>query len=82
MSALSIPITRFGDRRSVELHIVRDGEISASQRRHQHARATARRQSWGTARTCAALGSVVTVFTMAMVTIVQAFLAVPNLPLP
>ena len=82
MSALSIPITRSGDRRSVELHIVKDGEMSANQRRRQHARATARRQSWATTRTCAALGSVLSVFTMAMVTIVQAFLAVPNLPLP
>ena len=82
MSALYIPITRDDQPNLSRLHVVRDGELPASHQRREHARATARAQSWATARTCAALGSVATVFAIAVATIIQAFLAIPNLPLP
>ena len=81
MSALSIPIPRANQTRSAQLHVVRDGELPASHRR-RHAHGTAGGQFQSAARDCAALGLVATVFTIGVVTIVQAFLAVTNLPLP
>jgi len=68
--------------RSARLSLVTAGDHSAAWNRRAHARAVARGRDWAVARTYAALGAVFTVFGAAVVTVVTAFLAVPNVPLP
>ena len=63
-------------------HVVSDGEVSASFRRRAFARRAARAHSVVAAKTYTALGSMAAVFTAAAVTIVWAFLSIPNTPLP
>jgi len=80
MSALEIVETTGPRRRAQQLHVVREGEVPARIRRRAYAQAVARTQARLATRTYAALGSVAAVFTAAAVTMVWAFLGVPNLP--
>ncbi|MCL2470291.1 MAG: hypothetical protein FWF25_00910 [Propionibacteriaceae bacterium] len=73
------------DRRSAQLprlHVVTDGEVSAHSRRKAFAHAVAATQARSSVRAVAALGSVATVFVTAAATLIWAFLAIPNTPLP
>ena len=82
MSAVEISYEATSTKGMPAFHIVREGEISASNRRRAFARSAARTRGIVAAKTCAALGSMAAVFTAAAVTIVCAFLSIPNTPLP
>jgi len=82
MSAQEISYEAASPTTTPAFHVVRDGEISASFRRRAFAHSVARTQRTVAARTYAALGSMAAAFTAAAVTIVWAFLAIPNTPLP
>ena len=82
MSAQEISYEAASPTAAPAFHIVREGEIPASFQRRAFARNVARTQRMVAAKTYAALGSMAAAFTAAAVTIVWAFLAIPNTPLP
>ena len=82
MSAVEISFQADGEKVAPRFHIVREGEISGNHRRRAFAQTQAHARSVVAAKTYAALGSMAAVFTAAAVTIVWAFLAIPNSPLP
>ena len=82
MSAVEISYETSNGTVAPVFHIVREGEISASFRRKTFAHRVARAHGIVAARTYAALGSMAAVFTAAAVTIIWAFLAIPNTPMP
>ena len=69
------------ERRS-RLHIVTEGETSAHYRRKVAMRADLQSRRHATARACATLGCVAAVFATVTTTMVWAFLAIPNVPIP
>ncbi|MCL2483415.1 MAG: hypothetical protein FWF43_08415 [Propionibacteriaceae bacterium] len=71
-----------GRARLTRLHVVADGEVSAHSRRKAYAHAVTAAQAGASARAVAALTTVATVFASAAVTMIWAFLAIPNTPLP
>ena len=82
MSAQEISYEATSPAAAPAFHVVREGEISASFRRRAFAHSVAHAHSVVAAKTYAALGSMAAVFTAAAVTIVWAFLTIPNTPLP
>jgi len=82
MSAVEVTIGTSSIEAAPRFHVVEDGEISARHRRRAFARNAARAHAVLAARTYAALGSIAAVFTAAGVTMVWAFLSIPNTPLP
>ncbi|MCL2735590.1 MAG: hypothetical protein FWD75_03035 [Propionibacteriaceae bacterium] len=83
MSAVEIP-TRTGGRagRARALHVVRGEEVSAHYRRLRYGKRIARARMAATMLSYVGRGSMAAMFGAAVITIVMAFLAVPNIPLP
>ena len=82
MSAVEISYDTAKPEAVPSFHLVHDGEVSARFRRRAFAHRAAHAHSVAAARTYTALGSMAAVFTAAAVTMVWAFLSIPNTPLP
>ena len=82
MSALEISYSPNQTKAAPRIHIVRDGETSAHFRRKVHQRGVARTTTYAIVRTYAGLGSITAVFMTAVVTLVAAFMSIPNTPIP
>ena len=82
MSAAEISYAAGNLKAAPAFHVVAEGEISANFRRRAFARSVARAQRTVAVKTYTALGSMAAVFAAAAVTLVWAFLAIPNAPLP
>jgi len=82
MSAVEISFQADSQKVAPRFHVVREGETSSSHRRREFAQAHIHARGVIAAKTYAALGSMAAVFTAAAVTIMWAFLAIPNTPLP
>ena len=81
MSAMEILYPTSQPTTPARLHVVREGESSANSRRKAYARAMVRAQQVSV-RATAGLISIAAVFATAATTLVWAFLAIPNTPLP
>ena len=81
MSALEVSAVPSAPR-SRSLHVVQDDEVSARVLRLAHSREVAKAHAKARAAALAGRGLVVAALASAWITMIYAFLAVPNLPIP